>query len=244
MNAPAIERSVRSVTTVWNGRLSTSVGQARDDGWSISVRWAPLVTLGWLGASLMVVGGILALAGLRGIWPALATLALALALVGVTLRGLPHRSGPPSDVARDPPASLVGERGAFLGQFHKTSHWLIISDSYASRGQTRDAAGILQSAIRAHPRDYALWLGLGNALTDHAGRLTPAASFAFARSADLAPASPAPGYFLGVAKMRSGDTRGAVAEWRKILADAPADASWRPLVEDRLAKVVAVDQPS
>lgn len=238
LNAPAVETSPLSLIAVWNGRLATSLGQPQDDGWSIRVRWMPFVTLGWLGASLMAIGGMIVLAGLRGIWPALATLALALAMIGVTLRGLPHRSTPvPSKAAPDAPPSLVEERGAFLGQFNRSSHWLIISDSYASRGETRDAAGILQSAIRAHPRDYALWLGLGNALTDHAGRLTPAARFAFARSAELAPTSPAPGYFLGVAKKRSGDPEGALADWQKVLAEAPADASWRPLVEDQVARI-------
>lgn len=238
MISPAVERSAQAATTVWSGRLSTSLGEAREDGWSIDLRWAPFVTLGWLGGGLMAIGGLIALAGLRGPWPAVAALALALALVGFGLRDWTGRGGQPQPAAKpNESASLVEARGAFLGQFHRTSHWLIISDSYASRGQTQNAATILQSAIRAHPRDYALWLGLGNALTDHAKRLTPAARLAFARSAKLAPSSPAPGYFLGLAKARSGDPEGALADWNKILADAPATASWRPLVEDQIATI-------
>jgi cytochrome c-type biogenesis protein CcmH/NrfG len=127
---------------------------------------------------------------------------------------------------------LVNARNAFLGQFNRSSHWLIIADSYAARGKTQDAVGLLRSATRAHPDDYALWLGLGNALADHAHSLTPAARLAFDRSRQLAPTSPAPGYFLGLAMLRSGDPEGALAEWREVLAKAPADASWRPRVED------------
>ena len=89
--------------------------------------------------------------------------------------------------------------------------------------------------MREHPGDPQLWIGLGNALVDHAGVLTPAAEFAFERAAELAPGHPAAPFFLGLALARSGDRAGAVKLWRKMLAEAPADAGWRPLVEDAIA---------
>lgn len=188
--------------------------------------------------------GVGRLAGLRGAWFTMTVSALLLGAAGYILQGRPSLAGSPrAGVAPKPPISLVTARNAFLGQFSGRSHWLIISDSYAARGQTRDAVGILQAATRQHPRDYALWLGLGNALTDHARGLTPAARLAFARSAELAPTSPAPGYFLGLAKLRSGDPEGALADWRQVLAAAPADASWRPFVEDGVAMVEGASRP-
>ena len=179
--------------------------------------------------------GVAFVAGLRGQLLAITAGAL---LIGATGHAL-QRPVDTTPVARPLPVSLVTQRNAFLGQFNRSSHWLIIADSYAARGETEDAAGLLQSAVRAHPRDYALWLALGTALSDHAGRLDPAARLAFARSAALAPTSPAPGYFLGRAMLQSGDREGALRQWQAILAAAPANASWRPIVEDDLAEVTA-----
>ena len=188
--------------------------------------------------------GVIHFAGLRGSWFTLAASALLIGGAGYAVQGRPGLAGAPrGQAAPEPPISLVKARNAFLGEFSGRSHWLIISDSYASRGETRDAVGILQAATRQHPRDYALWLGLGNALTDHARGLTPAARLAFARSAELAPTSPAPAYFLGLAKLRSGDPEGALADWKKVLAEAPANAGWRPFVEDGVALIEGAQRP-
>ena len=176
-------------------------------------------------------------AGLRGRLLVVTALAL---LVGASGYAFQHRTGLIlSNTHRQPPASLVTQRNAFLGAFNPSNHWMIIADSFASRGKTEEAAGLLQSAVRAHRRDYALWLAFGNALVDHAGRLTPAARLAYARSAALAPTSAAPGYFLGRAMLQSGDTEGALKQWRAILANAPANTSWRPIVEDGIANATA-----
>ena len=176
-------------------------------------------------------------AGLRGRLLVVTALAL---LVGAAGYAFQHRAGlSPATNNRRVPASLVTQRNAFLGAFNPSNHWMIIADSFASRGKTAEAAGLLQSAVRAHRRDYALWLAFGNALVDHAGRLNPAARLAYARSAALAPTSAAPGYFLGRAMLQSGDKDGALKQWRAILAAAPANASWRPIVEDDIANATA-----
>jgi cytochrome c-type biogenesis protein CcmH/NrfG len=65
--------------------------------------------------------------------------------------------------------------------------------------------------------------------------LTPPAQFAYQRAAELAPGHPAPPFFLGLALARSGDRAGAVALWKQMLADAPAGAGWRRLVEGAIA---------
>ena len=40
-------------------------------------------------------------------------------------------------------------------------------------GDTEEAVGILQNAVNRYPGDEQLWIGLGNALVDHARGLTP-----------------------------------------------------------------------
>jgi cytochrome c-type biogenesis protein CcmH len=132
---------------------------------------------------------------------------------------------------------LAKARHALLGQFTASERWLILADSFASRGKTQDAVGLVQSGLRAHPNDDVLWVGLGNALVDHAGIMTPAAELAYARAAKLAPWSPAPPFFHGLALLRSGQRDAALAEWKQLLASAPAEAGWRPLVEDGVAMI-------
>ena len=112
-----------------------------------------------------------------------------------------------------------------------------MADALASRGNTEDAAKLLQTQVARHPGDYKLWVGLGNALTDHARTLSPAARHAYAQAMKLAPGHPAAPFFLGLAEVRSGNPEEAARVWRGILARAPAEARWRPLVEDGLLLV-------
>ena len=172
---------------------------------------------------------------LRGAGLTLAAAALMIGAAGYAFQGRPALGGSPSLAAdRGPPVPLTGARKALLGQFNAADTWITISEGYAARGQTEDAVGVMNSAIRARPTDFALWVGLGNALSDHARTLTPGAQFAFVRAAALAPGHPAPLFFLGLAEARSGQPERAMRRWRLILANAPADATWRPLVEDAL----------
>ena len=193
---------------------------------------------GWLLlAALTALGiGAFRLLGLRGPMLQLAAASLLIGASGYALQGRPGLSGSPRAAAANREVvPLTGARDAFFGEFTPSGHWLLLSDSMARRGDTADAAGILRSAVREHPRDVALWVGLGNALVDHAGVLTPAAQLAYERAVELAPGHPAAPFFSGLALARSGDRAGALALWREILAEAPADASWRPMVEDAIA---------
>ncbi|MCY7280930.1 MAG: hypothetical protein LH610_08565, partial [Sphingomonas bacterium] len=145
--SPPAESSSPAGVTVWNGRLSTKPGKGWGDGREILVSWTPFITLLWFGGGMMAIGGLIALAGLRGVWPALAAAALTAGGAGYELFVRSDGSGSlPSATTAYARTSLVEQRGAFLGQFHRSSHWLIISDSYAARGQTRDAVAILQAA--------------------------------------------------------------------------------------------------
>ena len=197
---------------------------------------------GWL-ILLLLIGASAAALYLLRVRSGLLTLAgaaLFLAGAGYALQGRPGLGGAPQgEAVRAEVIPLTGVRRAFYGEFAPHAHWLIIADSYARRGKTADAVGVLKNAAERYPGDSALWAGLGNALVDHAGVITPAAQLAYGRAAELAPGHPAPPFFLGLALARSGDPAGAVELWRAILAEAPADASWRPLVEDALMALAA-----
>ena len=194
--------------------------------------WVPLVAM-----VALLTGGLWALRVRRPLLQ-LSAAALLFGAAGYAVQGQPELAGSPRSADQRPaPIPLTKLRHAFFGTFGPTEHWLVISESYASRGETEDAAKALIAGVHEHPGDPVLWVGLGNALTDHAGTLTPAAQLAFARAAELAPGHPAPPFFLGLALIRSGDPQGGIALWQNLLANAPANASWRPLVEDAVRAV-------
>lgn len=198
---------------------------------------------GWVILALLFAVSLagLRLLGVRGVALQLAAAALFFGCAGYALQGRPSLGGSPGQArSAEPPIPLTRIRHSFFGQFTGAESWMRISEALASRGNTRDAAGVLRSAVREHPSDPILWLGLGNALVDHAGGLTPASQLAYERSAELAPGHPGPIFFMGLALARSGDGQTAVAVWNELLAQAPADAPWRPLVEDAVA---ALEKP-
>lgn len=194
--------------------------------------------MGWLLLLLLIAlcfGGM-RLAGVQGAMLKLAGAALLLGACGYALQGRPGLSGSPSSASASAQTlPLTEARHAFFGQFSGSERWLLMSEAIGRRGNTQDAAGILQTALRKSPGDPMLWIGLGNALVDHARVMTPPAELAFKRAEEAAPGHPAAPFFHGLALARSGDAASAVGIWREILASAPADASWRPMVEDGIA---------
>jgi len=195
----------------------------------------------WLAILAVAALGLLRLLKLRGPVLTLAAAAVVFGCAGYALQGRPDLDGSPrASAKRQPPMPLAGARHALTGQFDYADSWLNLADALASRGRTEEAARLLQAQVARHPGDYKLWLGLGNALADHSRTLSPAARFAFERSAELAPGHPAPLFFLGLAEARSGNSQEAIQLWREILAAAPASASWRPLVENAL---LLIQQP-
>ena len=192
----------------------------------------------WLALIAAATIGLLWLMKLRGPLLTLAAAAIAFGCAGYAWQGRPDLAGVPRTAGeRGPPMSLAGARVTLMGQFDRSDSWLIMSDNFAARGNSMNAVGILRSAVREHPRDYKLWVGLGNALVDHGRGLNPAARLAYRNAAALAPDHPAPPFFLGLAEARSGNADDAVRLWRGILAKAPANASWRPLVEDAVLAI-------
>lgn len=194
--------------------------------------------MGWL-ILILLIGtalGVIRLFGVTGAMLKLTAAALLLGACGYALQGRPGLSGATATArATGEAVPLTKARHVFFGEFSGSEHWLRISESMARRGNTQDAAGILRSGLRDRPQDLMLWIGLGNALVEHAGGMTPPAELAFTQAEQLAPGHPAAPFFRGFALARSGDPAAAVAIWRSLLANAPADASWRPLVEDGVA---------
>lgn len=194
--------------------------------------------MGWLFLFLLFALslGCLRWLGVRGGFLTAAGAALLLGGAGYALQGSPNLPGAPAEGSSGRGVLPLAEaRHAFFGEFSPEEGWLRMSEALARDGNTEDAVGILQNAVRRYPRDPQLWIGLGNALVDHARGLTPPAELAYQRAAEAAPGHPAAPFFYGLALARSGDRQQAVEIWKAVLAKAPPNASWRPLIEQGIA---------
>lgn len=193
---------------------------------------------GWIALVVLVVVAVatLWLMRVRGPLLQLSVAFLLFGCAGYALQGSPGLAGSPREAGpAGPMMPMAPLRHAFFGQFIPEETWMVMADSFTSQGDTEEAVDVMDQAVHVHPDDYILWVGLGNALVDHAGVLTPSAEYAYKRAAELAPGYPAPLYFFGLALARSGDPGGAAEAWQHVLATAPADASWRPIVETSIA---------
>jgi cytochrome c-type biogenesis protein CcmH len=198
--------------------------------------------MGWLMLMLLIAAalGALRFLGVRGGLLTASAAALLLGGAGYALQGRPELPGSPAAASEAADIfPLTEARHAFYGNFTPAESWLRMSEALARHGDSEDAIGILQNAVRRYPGDPQLWIGLGNALVDHGRGLTPPAELAYQRAAELSPGYPGPHFFYGLALARSGDRAGAVKEWQQILATAPKDANWRPLVEQGVAALSA-----
>ena len=194
--------------------------------------------MGWLILALMMMlsVAVLWLFKVRGGLLTAVLAALTFGGAGYALQGSPGLAGAPAETeARTDFIALTPARHAFFGDFSAEERWVVMAEALARSGDTENAVGLLQNAVGKYPGSAHLWVGLGNALVDHAHGLTPPAELAYQRAAELSPGYPGPPFFYGLALARSGDPAGAVAIWKRLLANAPPKASWRPLVEAGIA---------
>lgn len=161
-----------------------------------------------------------------------------LGAAGHAFQGRPELAGTPREGELSRPAvPLTEARQAMLGNFTAGERYLLIADSFARRGNTTEELGAIRAGLKSYPRDLALHIGLANALVDHAQMITPAAELAFEQARRLAPRHPAPLFFEGLARTRSGDLEGGLARFRAALALTPPGTSYRPMIEQGVIMV-------
>src|SRR4249919_3970601 len=112
--------------------------------------------MGWLILFLLVILslGLLWLLGVRGGLLTASAAALLLGASGYAVQGRPNLTGSPvmADEGRDF-VSLTDARHAFFGHFTPAESWLRMSEALERDGQSADAVGILQNAVKRYPGD-------------------------------------------------------------------------------------------
>lgn len=202
-------------------------------GWIIAITLALLLLV-----AMLLVGRLP-----RTAWEITAA-ALLLGLAGYAWQGNPSLRGSPraaEKVAIPFDEAKAEQRRGLADRYGPAAQWLVLSDGYGRRGQTKEAANVLLSGLKVTPGDANLWLGLGNALAAHGGgMLSPGADYAYRQAARLDPDAPAPRYFYGLALAQAGQLQAARDQWAPLAASAPDDSEIKGQLEANIARIDAM----
>ncbi|MDB5695371.1 MAG: hypothetical protein JWN21_914 [Sphingomonas bacterium] len=196
--------------------------------------------MGWLTLLALAAAAMLALVALgvrRPLW-SLAGAGLMLGATGYALQGRPALPAQPARgvaaIAGDDPA-LLSLRDQMLGRNNTAAAYMIAADAMQRSGEKRAAVQAVLGGLRRYRESLLLWVGLGNVLTAHDGKLSAPALFAFDQAARLAPSHPAPPFWRGLAHIRAGEFAAARPFWARALALTPEGVTYRREIAQRLA---------
>ncbi|MBR0824111.1 c-type cytochrome biogenesis protein CcmI [Bradyrhizobium manausense] len=116
--------------------------------------------------------------------------------------------------------------------------WNVLAPVLERLGRYDDAVRAYRNVLTYSGENAERHSDLGEALSAAAGGVVTAeAKGEFERALALNAEEPKANYFLGLAAEQDGRKDDAAKIWRTLLAKAPADAPWRPLVASSLVRV-------
>ena len=118
--------------------------------------------------------------------------------------------------------------------------WLLLGRTELSLGHYAEAVEAYRHAadLSGHRADIMGDWGEAQVIAAD-GTVTPAAREAFEAALGDKESAPRSRYYLALAKSQQGDVKSALQGWVDLAADAPADAEWLPLVQQRIAEAAA-----
>lgn len=123
--------------------------------------------------------------------------------------------------------------------------WAVLAPVLAKLGRFEDSVRAYRNALSYDADTAERRADLGEAIAAGAGGVVTAEAIAeFERAVALDPNEVKGRFFLGLAAEQDGRATDAAAIWRDMLAKAPADAPWRPLLQTSLARVGGVAAPA
>ncbi|UGY01885.1 c-type cytochrome biogenesis protein CcmI [Bradyrhizobium quebecense] len=147
--------------------------------------------------------------------------------------------------ANQPLTNLVAQVEAHLEKNPTDGRgWTVLAPVLSRLGRYDDAVRAYRNAITYAGDSADRRADLGEALMGSAGGVVTAdAKAEFERSVALNADDAKANYFLGLAAEQDGRKADAAAIWQKMMAKAPSDAPWRPLVQAALVRVGGVSAP-
>jgi cytochrome c-type biogenesis protein CcmH len=122
--------------------------------------------------------------------------------------------------------------------------WSVLAPVLERLGRYDDAVRAFRNSITYNGDSAERRADLGEALAAAAGGVvTSEAKAEFERAVALNADDAKASYFLGVAAEQDGRSAEAASIWRAMLAKAPANAPWRPVVQAALARVAGSTAP-
>jgi len=124
--------------------------------------------------------------------------------------------------------------------------WLLLARSEIDLNRYQDAVNAYRRAAELSKQRPDVVGDWGEAQVLAAGgKVTAEAKQAFETALADKDSAPRSRYYLALAKMQEGDTKGALQGWVDLEAESPPDADWLPLLRRRIAdaaQAVGVDQ--
>jgi cytochrome c-type biogenesis protein CcmH len=118
--------------------------------------------------------------------------------------------------------------------------WALLARSYRTLRRNGEAAQAYERAYALSGNDVRYAGDYAEALMLAAdGQVTPHAQALFEQVVKADASEPRARFYLGLAKAQAGQTREALAMWRSLEVDSPADAAWLPAVRDMIASVAS-----
>lgn len=115
--------------------------------------------------------------------------------------------------------------------------WATMAGAYGLIERYEQAAWAMGQAVALDPDDAERQSLLGEFLVLAANGLVPSgAEDAFNAALALDPKQPVARFYLALARAQADDVAGALADWQALLADAPPDANWAPMVVDQIER--------
>jgi cytochrome c-type biogenesis protein CcmH len=176
----------------------------------------------------------------------LAAIALYLPLGSPQLGDFPLAARARAPDATQPLDNLVAQVEAHLEKNPSDGRgWSVLAPVLARLGRFDDAVRAYRNALAYGGDSSGRRADLGEALMTAAGGVvTNEAKAEFERAIALNADEIKASYFLGVAAEQDGRSDAAASIWKAMLAKAPADAPWRPLVQAALARVGGAAAPA
>ena len=176
---------------------------------------------------------------------------IALAVTGIyAMVGRPDLAGTPASrpAAAAAEAGPAGEIEAMIGQIvarlettpDDAEGWRALGWAYGQTGRAGQSVDAYRRAVALKPNAADFQSGLGEALVLAGnGTVTPEADAAFRKALALDARDFRARYFLAMARDQAGDRKGALDDWLKLLADAPADAPWAAQLREQVRRMAA-----
>ena len=174
------------------------------------------------------------------------TLYVALGAPGAPDRPFAARGIERSIESDDGSLDIAKVRNALMARLAKDPNslegWVLLARTDANAQDWQGARAAWQKAITISHGDYQVLENYGELLVMEAqGQVTPEAQTILQRAVASDSHAYRARFYLAMARLQAGDRAAAIAQWRQVQKDAPADSPWRQEIDQTIK---ALDQPA